>query len=249
MPFSAPLPVPTTMAVGVARPMAQGQAMMTTVTKASRARVTAGSGPKKYQIRKVSTAIAEHHRHEDAGDVVGQPLDGRLGALGLLDQADDLGERGVAADLGRLEAERAGAVEGGADDLVARALLHRDGFAGEHRLVHRRAPLEHHAVHGDLLARPDDDDVADEHLVHRDVDLDGGAVGDRPCGRAASEQRRVRGRRRHRAGRRRRRGAALRPPAPGRRRRRRRAASAGAGRTTRAVLACSPTRRRMAADV
>ena len=36
MPFSAPLPVPTTMAVGVARPMAQGQAMITTVTNARR---------------------------------------------------------------------------------------------------------------------------------------------------------------------------------------------------------------------
>ena len=45
------------MAVGVARPMAQGQAMITTETKARRARVKAGSGPKKYQIKKVSTAI------------------------------------------------------------------------------------------------------------------------------------------------------------------------------------------------
>ena len=58
MPFSAPLPVPTTMAVGVARPMAHGQAMITTETKASRARVNAGSGPTKYQTRKVTTATA-----------------------------------------------------------------------------------------------------------------------------------------------------------------------------------------------
>ena len=36
MPFSAPLPVPTMMAVGVARPMAHGQAMITTETNASR---------------------------------------------------------------------------------------------------------------------------------------------------------------------------------------------------------------------
>ena len=33
MPFSAPLPVPTMMAVGVARPSAQGQAMTSTATK------------------------------------------------------------------------------------------------------------------------------------------------------------------------------------------------------------------------
>jgi hypothetical protein len=59
MPFSAPLPVPTTIAVGVARPMAQGQAIMTTETKASRARVKTGSGPTKYQIKKVVTATAK----------------------------------------------------------------------------------------------------------------------------------------------------------------------------------------------
>ena len=37
MPFSAPLPVPTMMAVGVARPRAQGHAMTSTATKFSRA--------------------------------------------------------------------------------------------------------------------------------------------------------------------------------------------------------------------
>ena len=36
MPFSAPLPIPSMMAVGVASPRAQGQAMMSTVTSASR---------------------------------------------------------------------------------------------------------------------------------------------------------------------------------------------------------------------
>ena len=40
MPFSAPLPVPTMMATGVARPRAQGQEMTRTATPAVRARVT-----------------------------------------------------------------------------------------------------------------------------------------------------------------------------------------------------------------
>ena len=52
MPFSAPLPVPTMMAVGVARPSAQGQAMMSTATKLSKANVREGSGPAKNQIMK-----------------------------------------------------------------------------------------------------------------------------------------------------------------------------------------------------
>ena len=56
MPFSAPFPVPTTIAVGVARPMAHGQAMITTATNASSANVTTGCGPKKYQTRKVMMA-------------------------------------------------------------------------------------------------------------------------------------------------------------------------------------------------
>ncbi len=57
IPFSAPLPVPTIMAVGVARPRAQGQAMIMTATKLSKAKVRAGGGPQKNQTIKVSTAI------------------------------------------------------------------------------------------------------------------------------------------------------------------------------------------------
>ncbi len=55
-PSSAPLPVPTMIAVGVARPMAQGQAMITTPMNAVRARVTRGSGPPRNQATKVRAA-------------------------------------------------------------------------------------------------------------------------------------------------------------------------------------------------
>src|SRR3546814_10765657 len=43
--------------VGVARPIAHGQAMISTATAFTNAKVNAGSGPKKSQIMKVSTAI------------------------------------------------------------------------------------------------------------------------------------------------------------------------------------------------
>ena len=56
MPTSAPLPVPTMIAVGVARPMAHGQAMITTPMKAVSARVNRGSGPKTNQTTKVPAA-------------------------------------------------------------------------------------------------------------------------------------------------------------------------------------------------
>ena len=58
-PCSAPLPMPTMMAVGVASPSAHGQAMMTTVTNASNPWVNpSGSGPVAHHMAmKASTAM------------------------------------------------------------------------------------------------------------------------------------------------------------------------------------------------
>ena len=58
MPSSAARPVPTMMEVGVASPMAQGQAMISTATALTRPKVSAGSGPNTIQTRKVSAAAA-----------------------------------------------------------------------------------------------------------------------------------------------------------------------------------------------
>ncbi len=49
---------------------------------------------------------------EDAGDPVGQPLDGRLAGLRVGDQSRDLGQRGVGADLGRADDEPSADVDG-----------------------------------------------------------------------------------------------------------------------------------------
>ncbi|MNX94006.1 hypothetical protein D3C86_1262210 [compost metagenome] len=56
-PCSAPLPVPTMMAMGVARPMAQGQAMTSTATAAVRALAQSPGAPTKNQPTKVARAI------------------------------------------------------------------------------------------------------------------------------------------------------------------------------------------------
>ena len=107
MPSSAPLPVPTITAVGVASPMAHGQAITSTATMLIRARVncetSALAGARKYQARKVTAAIANHRRDEDRRNLVGQLLDGGLAALGFLHQADDLRQGGLAPDLGGFE--------------------------------------------------------------------------------------------------------------------------------------------------
>ncbi len=132
-----PRPVPTMIAVGVARPIAHGQAMTTTAMNEVRARVRRGSGPNSEpDQRRSPRAIDEDHRDEDLGDAVGQALDRCLAALRAPDQVDDAGERRVATDSGRAQHERAGRVEGRADDLVARRRP-RPGSARRSASTHR----------------------------------------------------------------------------------------------------------------
>ena len=57
-PISAPRPVPTIIEVGVASPMAHGQAIISTATALTKAKLNAGSGPKITQAINVSNAIA-----------------------------------------------------------------------------------------------------------------------------------------------------------------------------------------------
>ena len=57
IPFSAPLPIPTINAVGVAKPIAQGQAIISTATKFIKAKVKEFSPPKIIQSIKVRIAI------------------------------------------------------------------------------------------------------------------------------------------------------------------------------------------------
>ena len=109
-------------AVGVARPIAHGQAMTTTVMKAASARVTLRlRAQQEPQSANVRAADGQDDRDEDPADPVGQPLDRGLAALGAADHLDDLGEGGLAPDPGRPEDEAAGRVQRRPDDLVARA--------------------------------------------------------------------------------------------------------------------------------
>ncbi|SSS39732.1 Uncharacterised protein [Acinetobacter baumannii] len=57
-PSSAPRPVPTIIEVGVASPIAQGQAIISTATAFTKPKVSAGSGPKIKQTKKVIAAIS-----------------------------------------------------------------------------------------------------------------------------------------------------------------------------------------------
>ena len=58
MPCSAAFPVPTRIAVGVANPSAQGHAMISTVMRATVAKIAAGCGPRSNQITNAPIASA-----------------------------------------------------------------------------------------------------------------------------------------------------------------------------------------------
>ena len=128
-PSWAPRPVPTISAVGVARPSAQGQAMISTATAAVNAKVALSPAPS--QKPSVATRERDHDRDEDARDAVGEPLDRRLAGLRVGHEPGDLRQRGVGADLRRADDQAAAGVDGRAGDLVARADLDRHRLAGE----------------------------------------------------------------------------------------------------------------------
>ncbi|MBM2844369.1 MAG: hypothetical protein HW404_2206, partial [Anaerolineales bacterium] len=135
----------------------------------------AGAGPKKYQARNVSAAIARTIGTKTAETRSArrwrQALDGSLGSLRLLDQADDLRQGRVRADAPGFGLQAAEAVERAADDLVVSALLHRHRLPGQHRLIDRRMALQDAPVDRDLLPRLDDENVADAHLLDRDFEF------------------------------------------------------------------------------
>ena len=101
------------------------------------ASVRRGSGPTDEPDDERRGRDDQDERDEDLGDAVGEALDRRLRALGPLDELDDPGEGRVAPDPRRAHDERAGRVEGRADDLVARVRRDRDRLAGQHRRVDR----------------------------------------------------------------------------------------------------------------
>jgi hypothetical protein len=113
MPWRAATPVPAMMAVGVARPSAQGQAMTSTAT----ALISACSqSPVPAPSPAGEQRDAQHHRHEHRADAVDHALDRRLRRLGRLDHADDARQRRLGADGRRAHRQQAFGIDGAAGD-------------------------------------------------------------------------------------------------------------------------------------
>ena len=113
MPSWAPRPVPTISAVGVARPSAHGQAMISTATAAVNA--VAGPAPVPSQKPSVPTASAITTGTKTPEIRSASRWTCGLAVLGVLDQPGHLRQLGVGADPGRPHDQPAAGVDRGAD--------------------------------------------------------------------------------------------------------------------------------------
>ena len=159
--------------IGVARPSAHGQAMISTLTAATIANGSRGCGP--IAQPEGGQGDGDHDRHEHRRDLVDQSLDRSTGPLRLGDQVDDPGQGRVGAQASGLHHQAAALDDRAADDPVTGALVDRNRLAGDHRLVHIRVTIDHGAVGRHLLARPHPTPIAQLQLGGRHVGL--GAVG------------------------------------------------------------------------
>ncbi len=143
------------MAVGVANPKAQGQAITSTARAAENAR--SGPAPVSSHTAAVTSCDDEDHRDEHPSDAIGQPLRIGLLRLCLLNQADHSRELGVGADCGSFDDEPPVEHDGAPDHACTRVCAYRFGLAGHRTHVDRRSTLDHQAVGGDGLPGPNDE--------------------------------------------------------------------------------------------
>ncbi len=111
------------------------------------------------------------HRHEDAGDLVRDLRDRRLGGGGVRYHLDDLGQGRVVPDSRRPALQVAGLVDGGGRNDVSLRLVDGDALAGQGRLVDGAGPFEDDTVHRHVLAGAHDEYIAHAHIFDADFDL------------------------------------------------------------------------------
>lgn len=105
-------------------------------------------------------------RAKTAGEAVHELLGGRPLPLRLFDEVDDAGQGRILDAPGDGHLQRAVPVQASRIDRIPRPLLDRDGFAGDGRLVHRRASTLDDPVTGQLFPGTDQEEVAHPKLLH-----------------------------------------------------------------------------------
>ena len=175
-PSSAPRPVPTMIAMGVASPSAHGQEMISTATAATSP--ACGSPASRAQPAKVARATAiTAGTNTPATRSASRwmcPLDAWASSTSRTIWARAVSDPTLVA---RTVSTPAG-VHRGPGHRVTHRLLDRHRLAGEHGLVDRAGPGDHLAVGRDLLARADLEQVPGHDLLDRDHYLP--AVADDP---------------------------------------------------------------------
>ena len=134
-PSSAPFPVATMTAVGTAKPIAQGQAMISTDTAATRALMTGAVSAMTNHT--INVAIAN-----DSTTGTKTPLTRSARCwIGARDpwasriSCDNAAEHTVCTQCGGLIVKGAGAIHGSPDQAIARLFIDRQRFAGDHGFV------------------------------------------------------------------------------------------------------------------
>ena len=100
-------------------------------------------------------------RHEDAAHAVAEALDVGAAGLGALHGGDDVRECGGFAGGRHAHDEPAVQIHRAGVKFAAGFFVHRNGFPGEHRLVHGGIAFGHHAVHRHAVPGAQRDQVAD----------------------------------------------------------------------------------------
>ncbi len=152
--------------VGVASPMAQGHAMMSTATALTNANVSAGEGP-----HQEGKQCRQHDRRDEPQrDLVDHGLNRKLGPLGLLDHPNNLGQHGVGSYSRRPECQGTLLIDSSANHLASWCFLDRNGFTGNHGFIDKAAAFDDGSIYRHPLSGTYLDDVADDHIADRDVD-------------------------------------------------------------------------------
>ena len=110
-------PLAITWTAGTAKPRAQGQVMIRTLTAISRASPARASPTASHQPRNVANARHVDHRGIEPGDAVGQRDVAGLALLGRLHEPDDLAQQRVLAHRRHPDGQGGGLVEGAGKDL------------------------------------------------------------------------------------------------------------------------------------
>ena len=113
---------------------------------------------------------------EDTEDVrlfeaVDESLCRRFFALCAFDHVDEATDGRLVGLTRNLDFEAPALVDCASEHLVTGCFRHRNGFAGERRLVDRSFAGDDGSVEWNLATRPDDEHVTDSHLVDWNGDL------------------------------------------------------------------------------